>query len=570
MDLSHVWVPAAHQVVVLTETQDGLRYTMPVQMGSASLDLVVDTGTHEMMAFNHSRCTELMEYQDEAYDVPLRLIQCFSVDSPTYSPGVDRVELILDIDSTSPNRTAFDPKATANVLAAVLKVAVSDLVINDETTNTISFAVTPSHHRLPNVTRVLTKAMEAGLLGPVMAINVASYQLAPSEVWSRSSDGETVVDKQVVRGTEQVSMTVRNLFFEARDSTTPVITEFLLSGHTSADPANTALLHTFLDCSGLIGLGYPPSDQGLSSFLSLMAPFSSEALTTPLPAVVFGLDLNLAPAESVLHLGGVHDGIRESIQWSPPDTLPSEAHTFSMFHLSMCGQSLLHGNSAVAAVVDTGASCLSLPAEIFDQVLGHLPALCHPWPTENATNAQSCSLAADIDPRRTRLPTLSFTMQKEGLPLHLPLSRIIRPWQRDKEFKQRLCMHRGLSVKFGAQISLGAMPLGAFYAAFNMATHQVGLANKLATSASDVMCVGQIACKGMQTQDARQSCEDPKCNQFYFYALHNESKTCVLSWTFHAVFASAFAIFVVSQLALQEVRLYLAQKVMITVENSPF
>jgi hypothetical protein len=68
--------------------------------------------------------------------------------------------------------------------------------------------------------------------------------------------------------------------------------------------------------------------------------------------------------------------------WSYPGSVSLAGyHSFALFDLSVCGVSLQQaafGDSQqpVSAVVDTGSSCLSLPAELFDALVSWLPVSC--------------------------------------------------------------------------------------------------------------------------------------------------------------------------------------------------
>ena len=90
---------------------------------------------------------------------------------------------------------------------------------------------------------------------------------------------------------------------------------------------------------------------------------------------------------------------RETLQWSYGAALGLEDyHSFSMWDLSVCGinlqQGVLQGNAPLSAIVDTGSTCLSLPAELFDAVVSWLPVAC----SDSADGSQQGqSSASSID-----------------------------------------------------------------------------------------------------------------------------------------------------------------------------
>lgn len=71
-------------------------------------------------------------------------------------------------------------------------------------------------------------------------------------------------------------------------------------------------------------------------------------------------------------------------------------------------------------LIDTGATCLTLPSELFDMFRSWLPIRCD--------SAYNCWLTSDIQPndgRKIPLPTLSFTMKQGGQEIIVPLTDLI-------------------------------------------------------------------------------------------------------------------------------------------------
>ena len=90
---------------------------------------------------------------------------------------------------------------------------------------------------------------------------------------------------------------------------------------------------------------------------------------------------------------------RSSLQWSYGAAVGlDDYHSFSMWDLSVCGanlqQGVLQGVDPLSAIVDTGSTCLSLPAELFDALVSWLPVTCSDA-TDGTQQGQSTATAID-------------------------------------------------------------------------------------------------------------------------------------------------------------------------------
>ena len=90
---------------------------------------------------------------------------------------------------------------------------------------------------------------------------------------------------------------------------------------------------------------------------------------------------------------------RDSLQWSYGAAFGlDDYHSFSMWDLSVCGanlqQGVLQGVAPMSAIVDTGSTCLSLPAELFDALVSWLPITCSDS-TDGTQQGQSTATAVE-------------------------------------------------------------------------------------------------------------------------------------------------------------------------------
>ena len=316
---------------------------------------------------------------------------------------------------------------------------------------------------------------------------------------------------------------------------------------------------------------------------------------------------------------------RDALVWSYPGSVQVEQyHSFLMFDLSVCGVNLQAGvlqsaSQPLNAVVDSGSSCLGLPAELFDALVTWLPVVCsdsadgeqlgastspslssvlggnvYPpvsgrsssTPSVNAGSASNvnphvrfCWLAADL--LVDVLPTLSFRMSASNpnLPdsdpsqpvrLLLPLADLILGTARSsftsQVSPQRLCLYRSDSLSAAPPavptVTIGGRSLASLHAAFAMDSHQLGLANQASVRASNATCVQPVRCTGQQSSDPTYNlCTDPSCGDYYFFTLHASQHACQLSPAFHVLGALAIAVFLCTELGLNEYLIRLSKRV---------
>ncbi len=267
-----------------------------------------------------------------------------------------------------------------------------------------------------------------------------------------------------------------------------------------------------------------------------------------------------------LYVGGVPESYRSSLQWGAPQSSPPfQYHAFPLYSMQVCGVSLLPSSSVsssfpLAGVVDTGSSCLTLPAELFDSLLSWIPAECD--------LLSNCYLPLHV---RSILPDLSFTVASTGTALILPLADLLLRSTAAQGGRQPYCLFRGPSVAAanGSLIVFGSRALQNVVTAFNMNSKQVGVAGKQQRSPLTVQCKAAVKCMGLQTRDITvNTCVDPSCSDYYFYVLDPVTHTCSLSSQFHVTAIVLIVSFIVTELLLFEIRFYISRRVVKTVRGS--
>eukprot|EP00457_Paulinella_chromatophora_P005756 gb/GEZN01005773.1/.p1 GENE.gb/GEZN01005773.1/~~gb/GEZN01005773.1/.p1 ORF type:complete len:577 (-),score=62.74 gb/GEZN01005773.1/:24-1592(-) len=352
---------------------------------------------------------------------------------------------------------------------------------------------------------------------------------------------------------------------------------YVVSGGHTREGSARDIFH-FAD--GIIGSGYNWHDSSSSPWLLL----TQRVAETPLH-LFMGLDYQRdAKQTSKLYLGGIPEHVRLSLQWSHA---PGSAGIVSAQADS--GVSLLGGSSSLSqpsgglpAIIDTAASCLTLPMELFDAVVSWLPIWCA-WSIQaEIYSVEECAVLLEstkfyYDQMQPEIfPTLSFQLSPQGEVLYLPLHYLLLPVSTpavNPNIKQTpgkpLCLVRGRSLQSDARVYFGAMALSPFFVSLAMPTHQVGLANKAAFSPSFSQCKPKLTCMGMQVHNPDYNvCVDPPCLTFYFYSFSSVDKMCVLRPSFHVTAVFFIVLLIVVEMSMNEVYLRLQHKVISTIDVS--
>jgi hypothetical protein len=296
---------------------------------------------------------------------------------------------------------------------------------------------------------------------------------------------------------------------------------------TNFDDIDNPLINAaYMDrADGVLGMAFASASTVRKEYAAQGSAFYQIAGST---APFFSLDLT----DGQLVLGGIHEAWRDKLVWSSgPVDLFEEYHSFRLSSLSICGVDLFQNlTSTWPAIIDSGASCLGLPAEFFDMVISWMPLRCGLGKLDSVPRI--CYVSSEV--RTGSLPTITFKLSEFGSDLYIDLSELLFPTS--SSVPNRMCIYRGASVIGGPSpynsIVFGGRVLKQFYAAFSMedGNGRVGFANKVATlTESRVQCASRVACKGMEVHyDPLNLCLPPPCADYYFFETDEETRTCKL------------------------------------------
>jgi len=114
------------------------------------------------------------------------------------------------------------------------------------------------------------------------------------------------------------------------------------------------------------------------------------------------------------------------------------------------------------------------------------------------------------------------------------------------------------------------MVLNDLFTVLDMDNSIVGMANKNPNqNMSSIQCLGIVACVGMQqASDTLNVCVDPTCSDYYFFVFEPDTKSCILSSSFHVLCGLLIACFLLVEMGVNETVILLTNKVYRTVTNS--
>ena len=384
----------------------------------------------------------------------------------------------------------------------------------------------------------------------------------------------------------------------------------------NADPSDPSSFKLVNDqvwerTDGMLGIAFASASvlafsqgRAQSSFMQIVSNGDTTA-TEP----IFSLDFG----GSALHLGGVSELYRSRLSWSSgPVDLLAGYHSFSVYHMTVCGVDMFQNlTSSWHGMVDTGSSCLGLPAEFFDMLISWMPLHCNLGLYDNQPHV--CYITADIQ-NRNKLPTLSFRMADQGAEIFISLQDLLF----QQQTLMRICVYR-LGTMVGSvdaalapalcvlarvsnggrrlclaernvltpvclfcvlwllvvllrsgpnrenPIVFGSLVLAQLYGAFDMRSpSRVGFANRDATAKeSRVQCAARVLCTGMQVHyDPLNMCLRPPCEDYYFFDYDETQKVCKLNAGFHILCGVLIGTFVMLEMGLNEAVIFLSNKVM--------
>mmetsp|Transcript_49885 Transcript_49885/g.77982 ORF Transcript_49885/g.77982 Transcript_49885/m.77982 type:complete len:516 (+) Transcript_49885:69-1616(+) len=241
----------------------------------------------------------------------------------------------------------------------------------------------------------------------------------------------------------------------------------------------------------------------------------------------------------------IDERFHQQLVWSQQkqtgDALNDGMYEFLLYHPSICGIDLLYNTSSNwLVVIDTSGPCLALPSFLFDRLRSRVELDC-PFGNGELSLGMLCS------PRRgasgtNKLPTLEFALDDAQQPappkLTLPLERLV--FDDSATGKELLCVSRAddeavlrQADMLNAHIALGSLAVAAFYVVANLENSTVALASRgdVASESSADTCIDSIRCiSPMQTYFPPSNiCEDPRCSEYIFMTLDENTKMCVWS-----------------------------------------
>ncbi|KNB45454.1 hypothetical protein JH06_1155 [Blastocystis sp. subtype 4] len=201
---------------------------------------------------------------------------------------------------------------------------------------------------------------------------------------------------------------------------------------------------------------------------------------------------------------------------------------FSLYSFSICDTSLF-GPFTIAypATISTTSRCLTVPMQIFNNLIGWLPIECPIG--EGSGHSQLCWLNGSWD-QSEGYPTFEFHLSTITDTLFISLGDLIIT---DKD-RQYLCIMNGTDVNHRITHPLktqgfvfGTMALKAFYVAVNVTAGRVGLVQVNETSKQRGNCkLNQRCMKGQTFNRASNECMEPNCDAYYFMTLNEEKHEC--------------------------------------------
>lgn len=377
------------------------------------------------------------------------------------------------------------------------------------------------------------------------------YSLSPSAVlrsstntYSLTVDGELLVDNQLSTVVDKVSFFLNQI-------QEPNNVAYLGSRFMEVK-SNSVQLHKFTTSAGIIGLGLEElSTLSCKSRGGILCTAFLQILSTYSPnTIMFALDFGWNGSSSFLHLGGVgpaYNSLIEEIEWAQQTTAIYRAfYQVTIYDMSICGVSMFAGLTNVwNAIIDTGSSCLGLPAEFFDMLISWIPVECIEGKNSFGLDSPVCYIRPDLSSSanwnrvRSELPVIEFRVSRDGRVFYLPIANLVLPIS-PTETQRRICImkHRAFSEKsvadFTKTITFGTRAITAFHTIFDVSNSRVGFLPSFTTEVNendkDKLCNVRTACQSYQTLDEKTNvCKDPDCKQSYFYVFDTSSESCKLS-----------------------------------------
>jgi len=298
---------------------------------------------------------------------------------------------------------------------------------------------------------------------------------------------------------------------------------------------------------------------------------------------LYSLDLQpwLSPTPSYLTLNGYLNAEDQPVEWAerPMALNDSRYWYFNMYHLSLCGVSVFGNYSAYWPVlIDSGASWLTLPAEMFDAFISWAPVGECGYGLYLKNPAYFvCQVGEDALQYPDRMPPLTFALSDNGVAHGISLRNLVVPATPDTpsvlpapifavKRGNSLGHVKGIPTHPGtSKISVGARFLSGFTTVFDTKTGLVGFRGRVplpntvplaemlfdashpdrATflAPADHFCPSTVSCHGAETYyQPQNACIAPDCSIYFFRALDRSNGYCVLSYGFEATLITTILI----------------------------
>ena len=273
-----------------------------------------------------------------------------------------------------------------------------------------------------------------------------------------------------------------------------------------------------------------------------------QSTATDSSSLIFGLDFRSSNdsdsdkyidglTTSTMQMGDVKKEFADSIMWTYTASSSSILHQFFLEGFHFC-ENALSGNYSMnwRVVVDTGSSCLELPAEFYDSF--------ESW-FDNST----------IFNDRDDLPAFSFNVSVDGSDrYYIPLGDLLvtassidqedgAPYVQiaNQKEQMRVCVLRGSPIKEGNTIyssppviTFGSLVLQSLYFSGDYASQRVGIANKLSDAYRRRLdknnqegCYSRSVCIEDQIfVPSDNYCRDFSCDKYSFVESGGDTNAC--------------------------------------------
>ncbi|KAK8802013.1 hypothetical protein WA158_006408 [Blastocystis sp. Blastoise] len=265
-------------------------------------------------------------------------------------------------------------------------------------------------------------------------------------------------------------------------------------------------------------------------------------------------DLSLSPPTPSIHL--YYDINSPSILSS---TIPTEQlylynnelhevlSLFPVYDMLLCGRYVFGSYTNVyPAYLSTTSSCLSVPKQLFNNIINWLPITC------DLSNSSYCYLNHNYN-SSISLPTISFRLTHDGPSVIIPLDDLLFYY----EGRTRLCLLIEVESSNNqyASIIFGTKVLEHFHVIYNDIDRKFYWSDRSLAS-SNLQCAAVRHCVTGQWYDTiSNDCEEPLCGKYFFMTVSADHEC-----TTHPVVACLFWILILSLVTWEFTQFYQIRK----------